>query len=155
MSEGRESREANAVFYLCSLIEFVARRTKNRRCYVVDRLGEERLKKILELADIYHSDNIERVADDFIGEAGIETGEYDNVAKCRYAVPSYWDIGKVYKRLVLGVAHDESLDVVAALKKVYASFLSEKIDDYNSSVYYDSPASHLADFKTGVLTAEQ
>ena len=86
MTEGRESREANAVFYLCSLIEFIARRTKNRRGYVVDRLGEERLKKILELADIYHSDNIERVADDFIGEAGIETGEYDNVAKCRYAV---------------------------------------------------------------------
>lgn len=155
MAEGRESQEANAVFYLCSLVEFIARRTKNRRVDVVERLGEERLRKILELADVYHSDNIERVADDFIVEAGIKTGTFDNVSECRYAIPSYWDIGKVYKRLVLGVANDESLDVVTALEKVYSSFLAEKIDDYNSSVYYDSPGSHLAALKSGELATDQ
>ena len=83
---GREDREANALFYLCSLIEFIGRITKNKRSYVVERVGEKRLRKILDLADIYHSDNIERVAADFIVESGIEVGAYDNVSRCRYSV---------------------------------------------------------------------
>ena len=152
---GRESREANALFYLCSLIEYIARKTKNRRIAVVDRLGDGRLRKILDLADVYHSDNIERVATDFIDEAEIGQGTFDNVSVCRYAVPSHWDIGKVYKRLVLGVAKDSGKDLVPTLKNVYGSFLAEKIDDYNSSVYYDSPAQHLADYEAGALTADQ
>ena len=155
MTEGRESREYNALFYLCSLIEYIARKTKNRRNDVVDKLGDERLRKILDLADVYHSDNIERVASDFVEEARIETGSYDNVSTCRYAVPSFWDIGKVYKRLILMVAQDSGINVVSALKRVYRSFMAEKIDDYNSSVYYDSPERQLADFKAGALSADQ
>ena len=113
------------------------------------------MRKILDLADIYHSDNIERVAADFIVESGIEVGAYDNVSRCRYSVPSHWDIGKVYKRLILGVTKDQGVDLIAALQDVYSSFIAEKIDDYNTSVYYDSPLSHLADFKIGSLAAEQ
>ena len=155
MTEGRESREANALFYLCSLIEYIARKTKNRRNDIVAQLDDGRLRKILDLADVYHSDNIERVASDFIEEAQIEAGGYDNVASCRYAVPSFWDIGKVYKRLILGVSRDIGIDVVSALKRVYESFMAEKIDDYNSSVYYDSPERQLADFKAGALSVDQ
>ena len=151
----REDRKSNALFYLCSLIEFIARTTKNRRSLVVERLGEARLRKILDLADVYHSDNLERVAADFIEESGIGIGSYDNVSRCRYSVPSHWDIGKVYKRLILGVAKDRDVDLIAALQSVYDSFIAEKIDDYNTSVYYDSPSSHLADFNMGSLSAEQ
>lgn len=70
---------------------------------------------------------------------GIEEGTFDNVAACRYAIPSYWDIGKVYKRLVKMVADREETDRISALIKVYNSFISPKIDDYNSSVYYENP----------------
>ena len=38
------------------------------------------------------------------------------------------------------VAEDEKIDVVDALVQVYRSFLSNKIDDYNSSVYYENPS---------------
>ena len=31
-------------------------------------------------------------------------------------------------------------DVIEALQMVYNSFISEKIDDYNSSVYYENPS---------------
>ena len=67
-------------------------------------------------------------------------GNFDNVGDCRYAIPTYWDIGKVYKRLVLQVAEEEKIGAVDALLKVYNSFLSSKIDDYNSSVYYENPS---------------
>ena len=62
------------------------------------------------------------------------------MAACRYAIPTHWDIGKVYKRLIKQVAISEHIDVIDALMKVYSSFISPKIDDYNSSVYYENPS---------------
>lgn len=139
IGEGREPKKDNDLFYTCSLIDYIARKTKNVRSYVVNKLGKERLEKIYDLADVYHCDNIERVCDDFIDEANIEQGSFDNVADCGYSIPTYWDIGKVYKRLIKRVAEYEKIDIISALEKVYNSFISPKIDDYNSSVYYENP----------------
>ena len=106
----------------------------------MNALGKKRLEKIYDLADVYHSDNIERVSDDFIREADIESGNFDNVKDCSYSIPSHWDIGKVYKRLIKQVSENEGIEVIDALIKVYRSFISTKIDDYNSSVYYENPS---------------
>ena len=92
--EGRESRRANDIFFVCSLVDYIARKTKNRRSDVVEALGPQRLGRIVELADVYHSDNIDAVSDRFIEEAGIGEGVFDNVAAARYAVPSHWDIAR-------------------------------------------------------------
>lgn len=140
IGDGRESAKDNDLFFVCGLIDYIARRTKNKRAEIVNRLGRERLQKIYSLADVYHSDNIDRVSDDFIKEARISDGMFDNVSECKYAIPSHWDIAKVYKRLIKQVAQEEQIDVVDALIKVYNSFLSEKIDDYNSSLYYENPS---------------
>lgn len=138
VGEGREPQKDNDLFYTCSLIDYISRKTKNVRSYVVNKLGKERLEKIYDLADVYHCDNIERVCDDFIDDAKIEQGNFDNVADCGYSIPTYWDIGKVYKRLIKRVAEYEKIDIISALEKVYNSFISPKIDDYNSSVYYEN-----------------
>lgn len=137
---GRESTKDNALFFTCSLIDYMARKTKNTRAEVVNALKKKNLAKIYDLADVYHSDNIERVSDDFIREAKIKNGSFDNVTACKYAIPSYWDIGKVYKRLIKDVAASEKIEVIDALLKVYNSFISSKIDDYNSSMYYENPS---------------
>lgn len=138
--QGRESRKDNDLFFTCGLIDYIARKTKNKRADVVNCLGEKRIAKIYELADVYHCDNIERVSDDFIEEAGITQGSFDNVKDCAYAIPSHWDIGKVYKRLIKQVSNEFELPVTEALIKVYNSFISDKIDDYNSSMYYENPS---------------
>ncbi len=148
---GREDRKENDLFFTCSLIEYIARRTKNKRSVVVNSLGKVLIEKIYDLADIYHSDNIETVSDDFIKKAGITTGDFDNVSAARYAVPSHWDIGKVYKRLVLGIAREKKLPVVDAIFEAYNSFVSEKIDDYNSSFYYEAPQNILNAYIYGVI----
>lgn len=137
---GRESAKDNDLFFTCSLIDYIARKTKNTRSYVVNALGRQNLSKIYDLADVYHSDNIDRVSDDFIRESGIKYGNFDNVAACVYAIPTHWDIGKVYKRLIKSVAECEKIEIVDALCKVYNSFISDKIDDYNSSMYYENPS---------------
>ena len=99
--EGRESKKDNDLFYTCSLIDYIARKTKNTRTNVVNKLGKQRIDKIYDLADVYHCDNIDRVSDDFIKEAEIQEGKFDNVGNCKYSIPSHWDIGKVYKRLIM------------------------------------------------------
>ena len=108
-NNGREAEKDNDLFFTCSLIDYIARKTQNTRADVVNMLGAEKVEKIYDLADIYHSDNIERVSDDFIREAGIRNGEFDNVNECNYAIPSHWDIGKVYKRLIKAVAEHEKI----------------------------------------------
>lgn len=139
-NSGRENAKDNDLFFTCSLIDYIARKTQNTRADIVNALGKNRLEKIYELADVYHSDNIDRVSDDFIQEASIKNGEFDNVKECKYATPSYWDIGKVYKRLIKSVAAEEKTGIIDALIKVYNSFISSKIDDYNSSMYYENPS---------------
>ena len=148
---GREDAKENDLFYTCSLIEYIGRKTLNRRAAVVDALGARRIARIYELADVYHSDSIERVSDDFIREAQIRRGSFDNVRAARYAVPSHWDIGKVYKRLILGIARERHIAVLDALPLAYHSFVSEKIEDFNSSFYYDAPQNILAAFLHGAL----
>lgn len=68
--------ENDDLFFTCSLIDYIARKTKNTRAEVVNALGKKNLEKIYDLADVYHSDNIERVSDDFIREAKIKTGNF-------------------------------------------------------------------------------
>ena len=106
---GREDKKDNDLFYTCSLIDYISRKTKNIRADVVNQLGRKRLEKIYDLADVYHCDNIDQVSEDFIAEAHIPTGRFDNVKECKYSIPSHWDIGKVYKRLIKQVSASEKI----------------------------------------------
>ena len=92
-----------------------------------------------------------KVSDDFIKDANIVNGIFDNEGECMYAIPSYWDIGKVYKRLIKQVAQDKNISIIDALIQVYNSFISPKIDDYNSSVYYENPSYLFESYKEGTM----
>ena len=148
---GRENQKDNDLFFTCSLIEYIARKTKNKRSVVVNALGRTSIEKIYDLADIYHSDNIDSVSDEFIQKAALSEGSFDNISTAKYAVPSHWDIGKVYKRLILGITKETGLSVVDALFEAYNSFVSDKIDDYNSSFYYEAPQNILNAFIYGTI----
>ena len=133
-----ESQKENDLFFTCSLIEYIARKTKNTKRKVVEKLGKENIKKIYELAEVYHCENIEKVSDEFIKNADIKIGTYDVVSNWKYNLPTYWDIGKVYKRLIIMVNNDEN-KFVDTLIEVLSSWIIEKIDNYNSSMYYENP----------------
>ncbi len=148
---GREDKKSNDLFYTCSLIGYLARKTKNSPSVIVQYLGKKRIGKIYDLADVYHCDNIDRVSDDLIEECRIPTGTFDNVAECEYAVPSHWDIGKVYKRLILMVSAERAEDPVDILMEVYASPIVDLIENYNSSFYYDSPNAIFATYQNGCI----
>ena len=133
-----EPKEENDLFFTCSLIEYISRKTKNIKETVIKKLGEENLTKIYYLAEIYHSENIEKVSDEFIEKAQIKIGNYDHVSACKYRIPTYWEIGKVYKRLIVRL-NKEKNNYIKCMIEVLSSWIIEKIDNYNSSMYYESP----------------
>ena len=77
VGEGRRSREDNDQFFTCSLIDYISRKTRNVRSAVVNGLGRENIARIYDLADVYHCDIQDRVADDFIRESGLTVGSFD------------------------------------------------------------------------------
>jgi len=148
---GREDKVSNDLFFVCSLIDYISRKTRNHRNHVVELLGKKRLQKILDLADIYHSENIDKVSEECIQVAEIPFGDFDNVMMCQYSIPSHWDIGKVYKRLILGIVKLKDIPIIDALFLAYHSPISRKIDDYNSSFYYENPDNILRAYLDGII----
>ena len=123
----------NNLFYTCSLIEYIGREKKQRRADVVAALGNAALQRIYDYSDVLHSDPIAHVADQYGQLSGLQSGSYDNVGACRYTVPSYWDIGKVFSRLVEDVAGN---DPVKGIEAVYGSWMSDAISNYNSDLFF-------------------
>jgi hypothetical protein len=146
---GREDKNENNLFFLCSLIEYMGRKSKNHRNVVVNAIGKDDLQHIFDLADIYHSENMDKLAFEFTEKHHIKSGIFDNVANAKYSIPTHWDIGKVYKRLIIGISKKENKTVINTLSEVYNSWLSRKIEDFNSSVYYESPEYLFHSYLTG------
>ncbi len=141
------TRNNNALFYTCSLIEFIGRDRKKNRQEIVDSLGKKVIQRIYEYSDVFHCEPIEKVANEFINERNIELGDFDNISNCRYRVPDYWDIGEVYERLIEDCYTDE--DILKGIWDVYHSWISDNISDYNTDFYYQSRDYIAACYKKG------
>jgi len=146
---GREDKNANNLFFLCSLIEYIGRKTKNHRNVVANAIGKTNLQQIFDLADVYHSENIDKLTFELIEKYNIENGHFDNISSARYAIPTHWDIGKVYKRLIIDVSKHNDKPLIDTLLEIYNSWLSRKIEDFNGSIYYESPEYLLQSYLTG------
>ena len=42
-----EPQKENDLFFTCSLIEYISRKTKNTKKVIIDRLGKENIKKFM------------------------------------------------------------------------------------------------------------
>jgi hypothetical protein len=139
MMTGREDKNANNLFFLCSLIEYIGRKTKNHRNVVVNAIGKDGLQHIFNLADVYHCENMDKLVFELTEKYNMVNGIFDNIGNAKYAVPTHWDIGKIYKRLIIDVNKKDGKPIIDILSEVYNSWLSRKIEDFNGSVYYESP----------------
>lgn len=125
------------VYYAASLIEYIGRVTKNHREDVVRALQISGLVRLLKLASIYHCLSIESAAAEFIDRYNISVGDYDTVSSCKYSIPSYLAIGKVFARLIDAVAQspDEYAEVTY---RVFCSGIADAITNFNSALYFSS-----------------
>lgn len=138
------------LFYVCSMIEFVARETHNHVKDVVEKLTDKDLLHQLKVAGVNHCLSYEQVCDEWIEEYGIENGTFDNITTCKYTVPTVTSIGRVYQTLIMNVMEMYE-NVTDAIKKVYTSFISEAISDFNSNVYYSNPDYLKCSYEAGEL----
>ena len=121
------------LFFTCSLIELIGRITHQKRAAIVSFLGRKIVTHIYEHADVLHCEPIAKTADTFIEMCNIPNGDFDNVVACKYEVPDYWTIGKVYARLIQDITKDNVID---ALFQVYNSPISDYISHYNGDFFY-------------------
>jgi hypothetical protein len=128
----------NDLFYVCCLIEFIGRKTKNRRSTIVQILDKKELARQLDIAEVNHCLSFDQVSDEIIEYFNIPEGDYDNVGLCKYNVPSVQAIGKVYQRLIISISSEQD-NLVDIIFKIFNSFISDEISDFNSSVYYSNP----------------
>ena len=82
-------KQKNDFFYVCSLIEYIARQTQNKRGTVVGLLGREGIEKQLYDAEVNHCLSFEQVSEEVIRQYKIPTGEFDTITDCKYTVPSF------------------------------------------------------------------
>ena len=149
--KNREDKKHNDLFFTCGLIEYIARKTHNHPSVIVKSLGKEEIERIYEYADVFHCDNIDMVSDDFINDCHIPSGTFDNISECKYNIPTHWDLGKIYKRLILSVSEESGKDIVHTVIEVFSSGIVDLIENYNSSFYYDNPGSIYATYLNGCV----
>ena len=138
------------LFYVCSMIEYVARKTHNRSKDVVAKLSDKALAHQLKVACVNHCLSFEQVSDEWIEEYEIPEGNFDNITTCRYEVPTVTSIGRVFQTLISDVEGPYQ-NIIEAIKKVYSSFISDEIANYNSSVYYSNPDYIKCSYEAGYL----
>lgn len=143
-------REENNIYYVCSLIEYISRKSKNHRKTVIGYFSKENIEHQLYAAEVNHCLSFEQVSDELIEDYNIQMGKFDSEAECRYTIPSFTSIGAVYKRLVLDTAPE---DPAQGILDVFSSFISEEISDFNSSVYYQNPEYLRYSYLEGKLLA--
>ena len=130
-------KQKDDIYSVCSLIEFIARKTKNHRQDVIRHFSKADVERQLRLAEVNHCLSFEQVADELIEDYGISDGDFDTVKECRYDVPSFLSIGMLYQELVLSTMKTE--DAAQGIIDIFSSFISEEISDFNSNVYYTNP----------------
>ena len=140
-----EQITANDLYFVCYMIERVARQLKQPNRYVVNGIGVAELRRLLSLANVLHCENPMQVADDWIHDYELHPGTYDvtdvDPTLCEH-IPTETQMGKVYKRLILSTSSKDE-DWGAAIVRVYNHPICETIDNYNSSAYYE-PSPYIA-----------
>jgi hypothetical protein len=140
----------NDLFFTCSIIEYIARLTKNERSVIVNAIGKNGIDRIYQDAEVMHCENIEAVANELISDYNISIGKFDNIAECEKAnlrVPLFWDIGRVYMDLILRLKGE----IIDTLIEVYNSYIAKCIDDYNIGFYYCTPECIYESYKAGEM----
>ena len=134
-----EKIQKNDLYFICYMIERVARRLHQRNSYVVNHIGKESLEHLISVANVLHAENPAAVEDDWIKEYSLEKGNVDVTQvddELVKKIPTATQMGKVYQRLILDTALPNENEVNGIIR-VYNNSICDVIDNYNCSAYYE------------------
>lgn len=134
-----EEIEKNDLYFICYMIERVARKLHQKNSYVANTIGKEALYHLLSVANVLHCENPLQVEDEWIEEYSLQEGNFDvtDVDKELVTeVPRPVQIGKVYQRLIVDTLLPDE-DYAEGILRVYNNHICDIIDNYNCSAYYE------------------
>lgn len=136
--EGEEITD-NDLYFICYMIERVARKLHQRNKYVVNHVAKEEWERLISLANVLHCENPLKIEEEWIEEYHLEKGSFDITkvdSELVDEIPYPTQMGKVYMRLILSTLQSEE-DYIDGLIRVYNDEICETIDNYNCSAYYE------------------
>ncbi len=129
----------NDLYFMCYMIERVARRLHQRNAYVVNAIGRDELEHLISVANVLHAKNPLDVEDDWIADYQLQEGGFDITDvdhELAERIPTPLQMGHVYSRLI-----DDTMrpgeNYVDGMLRVYNDPLCETIDNYNASAFYE------------------
>ena len=134
-----EEIKKNDVYFICYMIERVARKLHQRNKYVVNKIGKGQLEHLISVANVLHAENPLAVEDDWIEEYNLAKGNVDVTAvdsELVTTIPSTTQMGKVYQRLIYDTMQPGESEVEGIIR-VYNDEICDVIDNYNCSAYYE------------------
>ncbi len=129
----------NDLYFVCYMVERVARKLKQHNKYVVNAIGREELYHLLSCANTLHSENPEKVENDWITDYKLSEGNFDITqvdSELAQIIPSALDMGAVYQRLICDTLNSKE-NFVDGIIRVYNDPICEVIDNYNCSAFYE------------------
>ena len=130
----------NDLYFLCYMIERVARKLHQRNKYIVNSIQKDEWERLISLANVLHCENPLKIEAEWIEEYSLEKGEFDITEvdpDLVNEIPSETQMGKVYTRLILSTLQPGE-DYIDGMIRVYNDEICDMIDNYNSSAYYES-----------------
>lgn len=134
-----EEIQKNDLYFICYMIERVARKLHQKNCYIVNQIGKKKLEHLISVANVLHAENPNSVEDEWIEEYALSSGDFDVTAvdpELVERIPSATQIGKVYQRLIIDTLQPEE-DYVDGIIRIYNDGICDVIDNYNCSAYYE------------------
>ena len=134
-----EEITVNDLYFICYMIERVARKLHQRNRYVVNHIGKEELKHLISVANVLHAENPLAVEDAWIRDYALEKGDTDVTLVDKNLVdniPTSLQMGKVYQRLITDTLQPDE-NYVDGIVRVYNNEICDVIDNYNCSAYYE------------------
>ncbi len=134
-----EDIATNDLYFICYMIERVARLLKQPNRYVVNSMGKRALAEKLSLAGVLHCENPLEVEQQFVHDFHLLPGNYDVTQVDPSLVdniPTPLQMGKVYSRLILDTQKPKE-DYADGIIRIYNDPICQVIDNYNGSAYYE------------------
>ena len=134
-----EQIRENDLYFLCYMIERVARKLHQRNKYIVNSIQKDEWERLISLANVLYCENPLKIEAEWIEEYSLEKGEFDITEvdpDLVNEIPSETQMGKVYTRLILSTLQPGE-DYIDGMIRVYNDEICDMIDNYNSSAYYE------------------
>ena len=129
----------NDLYFICYMIERVARHIHQKNKYVVNTIGKDELYHLLSCANVLHCENPLKVEDDWINNYNLKNSDYDITSVDRELaaiIPTPLEMGEVYQRLIIDTMASKE-NYVEGIIRVYNNEICEVIDNYNGSGFYE------------------